>query len=224
MIILGKGVPLAKKSDRGESILRSLALPHLIFYLLKEIWGLSRWFPNSGICPGRVCSGEWQRSRALSHQGHLAKAQLVSFVLIHVIQESNLGFSILHFQAQSHCYSENFPALSSFNSVRRHFNGSEPGQFRAETLISIHSLGTFSPDLSQEAKPLDPCGIVSKFLGARLPSSCERLTPFFSQTHLLAAFFLSFAFAFSSPSRPIDTIIRNSWFCAHIERRPEWVC
>lgn len=119
---------------------------------------------------------------------------------------------------------QTFLALSFSNSVRRHFNESELGQFRAETRISIHSRGTFSQDLSQEAKLFrSPSGIVSKFLGARLPSSREVLISLLSQSYLLAACFLSFPFLFF-PSRPIDTIIRNSWFCAHIERRPEWVC
>lgn len=58
-------------------------------------------------------------------------------------------------------------ALLLSNSVRRHFNESEPGQFRTEAGISIHSQGAFSRDLSQEAKLFrSPSGIVSKFLGA----------------------------------------------------------
>lgn len=95
------------------------------------------------------------------------------------------------------------PFLS--NSVRRHFNESEPGQFRAETRISIHSQGTFSPDLSQEAKLFrSPNGIVSKFSrgqaakfmrGADLPAFTDLLI-----SSLLAFFFFSlFFFPLPSP-------------------------
>lgn len=94
---------------------------------------------------------------------------------------------------------QTFLALFFSNSVRRHFNESELGQFRAETRISIHSRGTFSQDLSQEAKLFrSPSGIVSKFLGARLPSSREVLISLLSQSYLLAACFLSFSFLFFS--------------------------
>lgn len=120
---------------------------------------------------------------------------------------------------------QTFPGpVFPFNSVRRYFNESELGQFRAETLISIHSLGTFSPDLSREAKLSDPLWHCLQVPRGQAAKFMREADPFLSQTHLLAAYFLSFAFSFSPPSRPIDTIIRNSWFCAHIERRPEWVC
>lgn len=87
------------------------------------------------------------------------------------------------------------PFLS--NSVRRHFNESELGQFRAETRISIHSQGAFSPDLSQEAKLFrSPNGIVSKFSrgqaakfmrGADLPAFTDLLI-----SSSLSFFFFSF--------------------------------
>lgn len=56
--------------------------------------------------------------------------------------------------------------------------------------------GAFSQDLSPETKLLrsPPSGIVSEFLGAALPSSCEVLISLLSQTYLLAAFFLPFSF------------------------------
>lgn len=77
MIILGRGGLLLKKSDGGECMLRS---PTLYISLFACCRGPSaeQVFPTTGVHPGRLCSGGWQRSLALSHQGHLAKAQPVS--------------------------------------------------------------------------------------------------------------------------------------------------
>lgn len=91
------------------------------------------------------------------------------------------------------------PALFSFNPVRRHFNESELGQFRAQTLISIHSLGTFSQDVSQEAKLLDPpwhCLQVPRGQAAKFMREADPL-PFTDP--LISSLLAFFCFFFLSP-------------------------
>lgn len=200
-----------------------------------SIKGAMRWHPkapSSRVTPqeavraqGAPLPGSSPGSRVPSCQCHLAETQCSAFVLIRVIQEQTSEFSP---SSPSHHslidIPQTFLALLFSNSVRRHFNESELGPFSTEAGISIHSRVGSHKIWVRRLSCSDPpwhCLRVSRAWAAKFSRGAD--LPAF--TDLLISSLLSFfLFSFFSPSRPIDTIIRNSWFCAHIERRPEWVC